>query len=282
MAQRFSPTVRRRRLGAEMRRYREAADLTLEVAAAHIDSSHSRLSRIETAQIGIRPPDLRALLDLYGVPAEKQAALVTLCREARQRGWWHGYGDAIPEWFETYVGLESEAAGLGVYESQFVHGLFQTEEYARAVLAPAIVPHSPDELDRRVRLRMERQSLVTEQGMLIRAVLDEAVLRREIGGPEVLRGQLERLRELAELPNVSLQVLPFSAGARVLGPFTIVDFPDPSDQAVIFLEMHTGALYLENPQDIRDYTLKFDSLRAAACDPVSSARMIADLIKERT
>jgi transcriptional regulator with XRE-family HTH domain len=263
-----------------MRRYREAAGLTLEQAAKHIDSSHSRLSRIETSRSGIRPPDLRSLLDLYQVPAAAQTVLVTLAREARQRGWWHGYGDAVPEWFEVYVGLESEATGLAVYESQFVHGLLQTEEYARAVYRAAVTPLAQEEVDRRVRLRMERQTLVTEQGMLMRAVLDEAVLRRAIGGPEVLRGQLRRLREIAELPNVSLQVLPFDAGACVLSSFTMLDFPDPTDQAVIFIESQTGALYLEKPSEVRDYTLKFDYLRAAARDPAQSARLLADLVKE--
>ncbi|GAB3156773.1 helix-turn-helix transcriptional regulator [Micromonospora sonneratiae] len=282
MAKRFSPTARRRRLAAELRRRREVAGFTLERAASHIDSSHSRLSRIETAQTGIRPPDLRALLDLYQVPADEQAVLVNLAREARQRGWWHGYGKAVPEWFEVYVGLESEAAGLGVYESQFVHGLFQTEEYARAVYQAAVIPLLPDEVDRRVRLRMERQTLVTEQGMFMRAVLDEAVLRRAIGGRDVLRGQLRRLLDVAELPNVSLQVLPFGAGACVLGSFTIMDFPDPADPAVIYVENQTGALYLEQPDEVRDYTLKYDYLRAAARNPVESTQFIADLAKELT
>jgi transcriptional regulator with XRE-family HTH domain len=265
-----------------MRRYREAAGFTMEQAAKHIDSSHSRLSRIETSQSGIRPPDLRALLDLYQVPPDAQTVLVTLSREARQRGWWHGYGDAVPEWFEVYVGLESEAAGLAVYESQFVHGLFQTEEYARAVYLAEVTAVASEEIDRRVRLRMERQTLVTEQGLRMRAVLDEAVLRRLIGSRDVLRGQLRRLLEIAELPNVSLQVLPFEAGGCVLGPFTMLDFPDPADQAVIFIECQTGALYLEKPSEVRDYTLKFDYLRAAALDPAQSARLIAGLVKEKT
>ncbi|TDB75433.1 XRE family transcriptional regulator [Micromonospora sp. KC723] len=277
---RFSPTVRRRRLASELRRYREAAGLTLEQAARHIDSSHSRLSRIETGQSGIRAPDLKTLLEVYQVPPDEQAAMVTLARESRQRGWWRGYGDAVPDWFEVYVGLESEAAGLAVYESQFVHGLFQTEAYARAVYRAAVNPLAPDEIDRRVRLRMDRQHLVTEQGLRIRAVLDEAVLRRAIGGPEVLRDQLRRLLEIADLPNVSLQVLPFSAGACVLGPFTIIDFPGVADQSVIFVENQAGGIYLEKPNEVRDCTLKFDYLRAEACDTKVSATMIAGLVKE--
>lgn len=280
MSRRFSPTVRRRRLASELRRLRETAGLTLEQAARHIDSSHSRLSRIETGQSGIRPPDLKALLDAYQVPAEAQVALVALAREARQRGWWRGYGDAVPDWFEVYVGLESEAAGLAVYESQFVHGLFQTEAYARAVYRTAVNPLAADEVDRRVRLRMDRQLLVTEQGLRLRAVLDEAVLRRAIGGSSVLRDQLSRLLEIAELPNVSLQVLPFSAGACVLGPFTIIDFADPADDAVIFVENQAGGIYLEKPSEVRDCTLKFDYLRAEACDTKLSIKMIKELVKE--
>lgn len=280
MGKRFSPTVRRRRLASEMRRLREAAGLTLERAARHIDSSHSRLSRIETGQSGIRPPDLKVLLDVYQVPTDVQAALVTLAREARQRGWWRGYGDAVPDWFEVYVGLESEAAGLAVYESQFVHGLFQTEAYARAVYRAAVNPLAADEIDRRVRLRLDRQLLVTEQGLRVRAVLDEAVLRRAIGGSGVLRDQLSRLLEIAELPNVSLQVLPFSAGACVLGPFTIIDFADPADDAVIFVENQAGGIYLEKPTEVRDCTLKFDYLRVEACDTKVSVKVIKDLVKE--
>lgn len=282
MTKRFSPTVRRRRLASEMRRYREAAGLTLEQAARHLDSSHSRLSRIETSQVGIRPPDLRVLLELYEVPPDAREVMITLCRESRQRGWWHGYGNAVPEWFQFYVGLESEAAGLAIYESQFIHGLLQTEQYARAVLQAAVNPLPPDELERKVQLRMDRQTLLTDNGLRMRVVLDEAVLRRPIGGPATLRNQLQHLLEVTDLPNVSLQVLPLAAGASVLNSFTIIDFPDPADQAVIFVESLTGALYLEKPEEIRDYTLKFDYLRAEARDPAQSTQTIAELVKELT
>lgn len=282
VTKKFSPTVRRRRLGAEMRRHREAAGFTLEQAAKHVDSSHSRLSRIETAQLGIRPPDLRALLELYKVAPEEREKLVALAREARQRGWWHVYRDTVPEWFEVYMGLESEAAGLGIYDSQFVVGLLQTEEYARALYKAAIPPRSESDIAGHIKLRMERQTLVTEQVLRLRVVLDESVVRRTIGGREVLLGQLRRLLEVAELPNVSLQILPFDAGAVVLSPFTILDFPDPEDPSVIYIEHQAGASYAERPAEVRNCSLIFDSLRAAAWSPAQSAQFIADLVREMT
>jgi len=282
VTQKFSPTVRRRRLGAELRRLRERAGLTLEQAARHIDSSHSRLSRIETAQLGIKAPDLRALLDLYQVVPEEREKLVALAREARQRGWWHVYRDTVPEWFEVYVGLESEAAGLGIYESQFVHGLLQTEEYARAMYRAGVPPLPEEEVEKHIRLRMERQALVVEQALRLRVVLDEAVVRRAIGGKKVLIGQLQHLLQVADLPNVSLQVLPFEAGAVVLSPFTILDFPDPEDHSVIYIEHQAGASYAERPAEVRYCSLIFDSLRAAAWSPAQSAQFIADLVKEMT
>jgi transcriptional regulator with XRE-family HTH domain len=275
-----SPTVRRRRLAIELRRLREAAGLTIEQVAAMLECSDSKISRIETGQVGATPRDVRDMLEIYGVANEQRAELIQIAREARQKGWWHAYGDVpVP----PAVVFEAEAFSMSIFQSSVVPGLLQIEDYARAVLR-ATRPELPlDQIERRVELRMARQSILTrDQPPVLWAVLDEAVIRRLIGGPEVMRQQLERLSEADALPNVTLQLLPFARGehAGLGGEFTLIGFPDPGDLDVVYIEMPSTDLWLEDPASVRQYHHLFDLLRAAALSPAESAELITKAAKE--
>lgn len=279
-----SPTVQRRRLGIELRRLREVAGMTIEDAARRLECSLSKISRMETGRVPMRGRDVRDLLELYGVTdAAEQEALVALAHESRKPGWWHSYNDVLPSWFEVRVGLEADAASIRTYQSQLVEGLLQTEEYAHAVIRAAH-PNAPaDEVERRVALRTARQALLTKDTPpKLWAILDEAVLRRPVGGAQVMRGQLQRLVEATELPNVTLQVLPYSAGAHASmgSAFTILRFPESADLDVIYVEELTSSLYMEKPDDVETYTLAFDHLRATAHSPAESPALIARVAKE--
>jgi transcriptional regulator with XRE-family HTH domain len=277
-----SPTVRRRRLALELRRLREAAGMTIEHVAKSLECSDSKISRIETARVRATPRDVRDLLALYGVTGTRQAGLIQLAREARQTGWWHqAYGD-LP--VRALVGLEDAAASISYYVQQLIPGLLQTEDYARAVLRAIRLDLGPAEVERRVGLRMARQSLLTrDEPPELWAVIDEAVLRRVVGGQDVMRQQLKRLAEAAARPNVTLQVLPFTAGehAGMDGPFTILGFPDPADPDVVYLEHTTSDLYLEDPEATTRYARLFDHLRAESLGPDDSAEFFAMVAEER-
>ena len=277
MAPRPSPTARRRRLAAALRQMREARQLSCADAGQAVRWSESKISRIETGRVGIRQPDLEQLLDLYEVAGEERAALLTLGRQAAHRGWWHSYSDALPGWFEDFVGLEDGAKSLLIYDNQLVPGLMQTGEYAAAVTRSAQPWVDDDEVERQVAARTTRQALLTTADPLqVWAVLDEAVLRRMVGGPATMRAQLRRLGEIAALPNVTLQVLPFDAGAHAsMGTsFDLLRFPEPGDNAIVYIEDHTSSQYLETRADIERYTLVFDHLRATALSPEQSADFI--------
>lgn len=225
---------------------------------------------------GVLPRDVKFLLGVYGVNGEARELLLTLAREARQKGWWHSYGEAIPSWFEVYIGLEAEAVSVHSYESELVPGLLQTKEYARAVFRGFLV--DAEEIDKRVELRMARQQRLTDSDApQYWIVLNESVLRRVVGGPAAMRSQLSRLLEASQLPNVTLQVLPFAVGAHPAmdGSFVVLGFPEPTDPDVVYLEEQTGGLYLEKPHEIKRHTLAFDHLRAAALHPDESRRLIA-------
>jgi len=274
-----SPTVPRKRLTTELRRLRERAGLTCEDVGQRLECSGTRISRMETGRIGARPGDVRELLEIYGVTGAEADSLVQLARDARRKGWWHGYGRALPPWFEAYVGLESAAARLRDYQPMVVPGLLQTQGYARAVLQAA--PHaggSREDIGRQVALRMQRQAILDQASPPeVRVVLSEAVLRVRAGGAAVMRAQLQRLAELAERPNITLQVLPFSAAAHVqpISPFTMLEFADAADPAVVYLEYLTGSLFLENEDEVRRYRVVFDHLRAEALGTRESAALIA-------
>ena len=273
-----SPTVRRKRLGIELRRLREQANLTCEDVGQRLECSGTRISRMETGRISVRPGDVRELLEVYGVTGAEADSLVQLAREARRKGWWHTYGRVLPTWFEAYIGLESEAVRLRDFQPLVMPGLLQTEDYARAVLRAAPHAGSGAEVDRQVALRMERQKILSQPSPPdVCLVLSESVLRVQVGGPAVMRAQLRRLTDAAERPNITLQVLPSTTAAHVqpISPFTMLEFADAADPAVVYLEHLTGSLVLERQDEVRRHRVVFDHLCAEALDTAQSAGLIA-------
>jgi hypothetical protein len=250
------PTVQRLVLGGHLRRLREEAGLTTERAALSIRGSHSKISRMEHGRVGFKERDIADLLTLYGVsPGDEREALLKLAREANTPGWWQAYGDILPHWVEPYFGLEAAAAFIREYELQFVPGLLQTEEYARAVIRLGNVV-SEAEVTRRATARISRQEILySENPPKLWAVLDEGALRRVIGGPEVMKAQLRFLIEMCDHPDVTLQILPFSAGPHraMGGPFTILRYTEPDLRDVVYIEQLTSALYLDKPTEVEAY-----------------------------
>jgi len=280
VTERRSPTIRRRRLGLELRRRREAAGVTIDYVAERLECSASKISRIETGHSGATPRDVRDMLNIYGISGDECEELVQISRDARQKGWWHPYSAVLTG---AYVGLEAAAESIRAYEQQVVPGLLQTEEYARAMIRAARPDIGGEEVDRRVRVRIARQSLLeVEDPVNLWVVLDEAVLSRPVGGDAVMRRQMEHLIDASELPSVTLQVLPFEAGAHagMDGTFAILNFPEPADADVVFAENATGGLFLEKTEELRKYRFIFDHIRAAALGPEESVTLIAKLAKE--
>jgi transcriptional regulator with XRE-family HTH domain len=280
VTERRSPTIRRRRLGAELRRRRESAGVTIDGVAERLECSASKISRIETGHTSATPRDVRDMLEIYGVVGPESDELVQIAREARQKGWWHPYSTVLTG---AYVGLEAAADSVRAYEQQVIPGILQTDEYARAMIKAARPDITADEVDRRVRVRLGRQSLLKQDDPIdLWVVLDEAVVSRPVGGDAVMRAQLERLVDAADLPNVTLQILPFDAGAHagMDGTFAILDFPEPSDPDVVYAENATGGLFLEKGDELRKYVFIFDHIRAAALGPEESVAYLSKLIKE--
>jgi transcriptional regulator with XRE-family HTH domain len=284
VAAEHSPTVRRRRLALELRRLREAARLTCEEVAEHLECSTSKVSRIETGRVSVSPRDVRDMLDLYGVSAQQGASLVQLARDSRQKGWWHAYSDTIQPRFATYIGLESAASEIRIYEVTLIPGLLQTEDYARTVIAAGTVGGDHESVARNVALLMARQPpLTSDDPPRLWAVLDEAALRRTVGGAGLMRLQLDHLLDLSRLPNVAIQVIPFGAGAHpAMGrPFVILAFPERADPDVVYLEDLTSALYVEDVDEVDRYNMFFNHLRATALSFEDSAALITSVIKEQ-
>jgi transcriptional regulator with XRE-family HTH domain len=282
----IGPTVRRRRLGTELRRLREAHSLKLEEVADKLGLAASTLSRIETGKAPTRTAYLSAMLDLYSVddPGQRQI-LVDMAREGHRKGWWAAWDDVLPTGFDVYVGLEGEAASLRAYESQVVHGLLQTEAYAREVMTTVRRRQTPDQIERLVQLRMQRQEIIVpgRAGPIeLWLILDEAVIRRVMGSPELMRAQLNHLADASQWPNVTLQVLPFSSGLHpaLNGPFAIIEFPERFDPDVVYTEGVGGQDYLERERDVRARAEAFDLLRAAALSPADSTDLIGALARE--
>lgn len=281
-AQKGGPTVRRMVLGTRLRNWREQAGIALEEAGYAIRASHSKMSRLETGRVGFKERDVADLLTLYGVTDEKQReAALKLAREANAHGWWHSYADVVPEWFETYVALEEVATRIRAYEVQFVPGLLQTEEYARAVARHGHPQASENEIDRRVTLRMARQKLLTGPGAPhLWTVLDEAALRRSLCAPAGMREQLRHLIAANAMANVTIQVLPFRAGGHpASGPFTILRFAEHGIPDVVYLEQLTSALYLEKQDAVDSYQLVMESLCVHAASPRDTERMLGEMLK---
>ncbi|MEV6842063.1 helix-turn-helix transcriptional regulator [Actinoplanes sp. NPDC051411] len=275
-----SPTIRRRRLGFELRRHREAAGITIDVVAERLGCSASKVSRIETGHTGAAPRDVRDILDIYGVPESVKEELVQIAREARQKGWWHPFSTVLNS---AYVGLEAATRSIRTYEQQVVPGLLQSEEYAIAMIRAARLGDTDSEIEQRVHVRMARQSLLTQDDPIdLRVVLDEAVLSRPVGGDKVMRDQLIRLVDAARLPNVIIQILPFAAGphAGMDGTFAILEFEEDEDADVVFAENATGGLFLEKAEELRKYYSIFETIRATALPPEESIEMIEMLVEE--
>ena len=279
------PTVRSRRVGTELRRLREAAGVTTAQAAELLSCSPAKISRIENGIVSVRVVDLRLLLDRYGdQDQEHRAYLERLARESNKRGWWQDYDDTIPPYYADFIGLETDASYIKTWEPTIVPGLLQTPEYARAVMLanPAMI--SPDKLENFISIRHERQARL-EQGTDVRldAVIWEAALITTVGSDEVQRGQLGRLLELMDRPNISVQVLPLEAGdkASMSGSFVMFSFGSERSVSTVFVENLTSSQYLERDQELRGYTLVFDALRSAALSPAASAARIRQRLEQR-
>ena len=272
-----SPTMRRRRLAAELLRLREAAGLTQEEVAGRLEWDPSKLSRIENRQVGIIARDLRKLLDMYGVTdVEQREGYFAMAREGKQRAWWQSYGDVIPSEYGTLIGLETEAVTISSYGQELVPGLLQTADYARAVIRAFRPDDTADEITRRVEVRLARQAvLARDDPPRLWAVISEAVVRRAVGGQAVMAEQLRALASERERAVVTVQVLPFSAGEHpaMAGSFVILDFPDP-EPAAVYLENASSALYLERITDVQRYAGMFQFVQAAALGPKESRDML--------
>ncbi|MCT9076086.1 helix-turn-helix domain-containing protein [Streptomyces fulvoviolaceus] len=278
------PAVRRRKLGAELRALRTSAGLTSGEAARLVGWHQSKVSRIETGASGVKPADVRLLLDAYEVQdAQLRELLLALAGSDEGGGrhhWWHAYRGVLPPTYRDFISLESQASAMRTLETSVVPGLLQTPEYARAVTSASVDGLDDERLDALVEVRLARQDVLRSHPPLeLTAVLDEAVLRREIGGPEVMAHQLRRLLEAALLPQVRLQVLPFTAGAHIgiTGPFVIFSFSSTSDLDVVVLDHLTSSLYLERKEDLQAYTEAFNALQIHALSPEDSLDYIAGI-----
>ena len=278
------PTALRMILGNQLRRLREAAGVTPDRAGYEIRASRSKISRMEHGRVSFKTRDLAGLLTLYGVADEQlRARMLSLARQANARAWWSRYDDILADWFEGYLGLEGAASVIRTFETQFVHGLFQTEDYARAVTLLDHKPAPADEIDRRVSLRLRRQEvLANAERPQVWSVMDEAVLRRPVGGRAVMRAQLEHLAEAARLPQVTIQVVPFARGGHAAagGSFTILRFAEPELPDVVYIEQLTSALYLSDRADVDQYLEVMTELSAQALTPARSTRFLIEVARE--
>jgi transcriptional regulator with XRE-family HTH domain len=281
---RANATVLRIMLGHQLRRLREAASVTPEDAGYEIRASRSKISRMENGRVGVKERDVDDLLTRYGVTDERaRAGLLALARQANIPGWWTKYGDILADWFEAYLGLEAAASVIRSFELQFVHGLFQTEAYARAVTLLGFKAAPAEEIDRRVSLRMKRQDLLTgPQPPRVWSILDEAALRRPVGGRAVMRGQLKRLAEVADLPHVTIQAVPFDRGGHAAtgGSFSILRFGEDDLPDVVYIEQLTSALYLDGRDDVDHYMEVMDRLSADALTPAATARLLGQITRQ--
>ncbi|GGL95470.1 MULTISPECIES: DUF5753 domain-containing protein [Micromonospora] len=276
MAQVPSPTIRARRLRRELRRLRDRTGRTAEEVAKILGWHRTKVIRFELGHSRVMPKDMQSLLDLYDASEGERESLTGLLRQARQKGWWSAYGDVLPD---DYVGFEAEATSISAFESLYVPGLLQTEEYVRAIVKAGRTTADHDEVDRRVAARLSRKVLLSRDAPpRLWVVLDEAVVRRVVGGPRVMKAQLRRLIDVSELATVELQILPFAAGAHAAmgGPFTLLDYADPLlDPTVVYLDNDSSTLLLEEEKQVVRYRLVFDHLRAKALDPDESTAFLA-------
>jgi hypothetical protein len=278
------PTVLRILLGAQLRRLREGKSISREDAGWEIRASGSKISRMELGRVSFKERDVADLLSMYGVSDSRERdALLGLARQANNPGWWHHFGDILPNWFQSYLGLEAAASLIRTYEIQFVPGLLQTPEYARAVILLGHSGADSAEIDRRVTLRNQRQSILNRpHPPQLWAVIDEAVLRRPIGGVEVMRKQIEALIDAAKLPNVRLQIIPFNAGGHAAagGPFAILRFPEAELPDVVYVEQLTSAIYLDKRDDVDHYAIAMERVCIDAEPPSHTPDILEKLLNE--
>jgi transcriptional regulator with XRE-family HTH domain len=283
-AQNDGPTVRRLQLGARLRSLRQAKGVTRDQAGYEIRASESKISRMELGRVSFKERDVVDLLKLYGVDdAGERERLLTLAREANTPGWWHSYGDVLSTWFQNYLDLEQSAELIRTYEIQFVPGLLQTDAYARAVITLGHGTATADEIDRRADLRMARKKMLErDESPRLWAVLDEAVLRRPIGGKEVLREQITALLEACEHPSVRLQVIPFESGGHAAagGAFAILRFPYPDMPDVVYLEHLTSGLYLDKREDVDHYAAAMGRLTIEAEPPARTPELLRKALRD--
>jgi transcriptional regulator with XRE-family HTH domain len=278
-----SPTVRGRRLALELRRLREAAKLTCEDVAAQLECSASKISRIETGRVSVSPRDVRDLLRIYDVPEDQHESLIQLARQSRQKGWWHAYGPGVQPQLATYLGMESAASYIRFYSVTRIPALLQTERYARAVISAGRLRTAyPVPTDWPVELLMERQRLAMACPPHLWVIMDEAALRRRVGGRETMQQQLEHLIELCSMPTVFLQLIPFSRGeyAAMDLPFIILGFPDQADPDVACAGYPTGLLWIEDTAEVDRYNVIFHHLQAAAMSPAESVELMVAMLAE--
>jgi transcriptional regulator with XRE-family HTH domain len=278
------PTVLRILLGSQLRKLRESRGITREAAGYEIRASGSKISRMELGRVSFKERDVADLLTMYGVSdSAERDALIGLARQANNPGWWQHFGDVLPTWFQAYLGLEAAASLIRTYEIQFVPGLLQTPDYARAVIMLGHAGASADEITRRVDVRLQRQQILTRSGgPQLWAVIDEAVLRRPIGGVDVMRAQIEALIEASKLPGVRLQIIPFLAGGHAAagGPFAILRFPEPELPDVVYVEQLTSAIYLDKREDVDHYAMAMERVCIDAEPPNHTPEILGKLLNE--
>ncbi|NJP45649.1 helix-turn-helix domain-containing protein [Actinacidiphila epipremni] len=283
-------TVPRRQLGRHLRELRNKARLTVKAAAEALEWSEAKLWRIETGQTSLRSHDVETMCRVYGAGADLTSALMALAKETKAKGWWHSYGDVIPNWFDVYISLEEAATALSIYQAELVPGLLQTDDYARTVIRTDNPTVSDQEIERRVQLRIERQALLTRvtDPPGIGVVLNEAVIRRPIGSEKIMADQLAHLLDVGELPNLAVRVMPFARGMHygvMSGPFVMLEFPTngagmPNEPTTIYIEGFAGALYLDKPHEVERYELAFNNIKSASLNETASRKFIADAAKE--
>jgi transcriptional regulator with XRE-family HTH domain len=276
-----APTVLRILLGTQLRRLRESRGVTAQAAARAIRGSESKISRIELGRNAVREVDIADLLNLYGIndPAEREQ-LLTLASQANQQGWWHRYQDVLPNWFQSYIGLEESAESIRSFDNQFVPGLLQTEDYALAVFQLGTYTH--EETDRLVYLRKERQRRFASGGLRLWAIIDEVALRRPVGNADLMRAQLEHLLDISVRPGLTLQVTPFLTGASYAAPssFSILSFAVDDLPDVVYVEQLTSAMYLDKRADVDRYAEAMDQIRATSYTPEQTKELIRTIISD--
>ncbi|MFI6103627.1 helix-turn-helix domain-containing protein [Streptomyces sp. NPDC093595] len=282
MASNVNPTVRRRRLGQELRRLRELKGMTAEEVAERLLVSQSKISRLENGRRSISQRDVRDLCGVYEVEDHRIVdSLMQMAKDSRQQGWWHAFGD-IP--YSVYIGLETDAASLRVYEPQVVPGLLQTRRYAEALISGALPESSAADIEKRVNVRARRQERIkdAEQPLRLWAVIDESALRRVVGDKQLMIEQLEHLVEQSQQPHVTVQVLPFEMGAHpgISGHYAILEFPDAADSSVVYIEGVTSDLYLEKANDVQKYSVMYEHLRAQALNADQTRQFITGVMKD--